>query len=113
MGEQEVARSLLWVNRENVSVAVEIFVVVLILLVVNVSSVELGLFVVQEIVQVFVLIWPLFLLRLCILSLRVHSSVKLICLLSYLRDSYQTFAVDYTSLSGISLHLRWRYLGKA
>lgn len=40
--------------------------------------------------------WLLFLLSICVfLTLQVHSSVKLICLLSYLRDSYQTFAVDY------------------
>lgn len=115
MGEQEGARSLLWVNREKVSVAGEFWLLLfLILLMVNVSSMQLGLFVQERFLparQVFVLMWPLFLFCLCILNLGVHSSVKLICLLSYLRDSYQSLAVNYTSLlSGISMHLHRRDL---
>lgn len=62
------------------------------------SSLEPGLFEQETFCYIFFffLSWLPFLLSICVfLTLQVHSSVKLICLLSYLRGSYQTFAVDY------------------
>lgn len=98
IGQQGVARS----SSENTEVVGGMFFVLSLWLMYTVlSSLELGLFVQETFCYrgsyfFFFWRWLPFLLSICIfLTLQVHSSVKLICLLSYLRDSYQSFAVDY------------------
>lgn len=92
----------MWVSSEKVEVVGVIFCVLSVWLMYTVlSSLEPGLFVQETFCYrgsyfFFFLSWLPFLLSICVfLTLQVHSSVKLICLLSYLRGSYQTFAVDY------------------
>lgn len=91
----------MWVSSEKVEVVGGIFCVLSVWLMYTVlSSLEPGLFVQETFLLqrqlFFFLSWLPFLLSICVfLTLQVHSSVKLICLLSYLRGSYQTFAVDY------------------